>query len=274
MKSSTLNLVIFICLVILPLASGLVFAILYSFGLFGALSLGFTFEYWYKLLYDQTVWSSLLLSLTVALVSICIAVFIALMLSLYYRDYKISRSKIIFYLPLILPPIILSFWTFSFLGNSGIVSRICFNLGLISDIDSFPSLINDSYYLGVILSMIFSTFPVFTLLFLSFYESENIKSYERLAFTLGGTASQLKRKVAIPILLHRARPNIILYFIFLFGAFELPLILGRQSPRMISVLIHSKFNKFNIYELPEAYALSLIYASVVVFTIILLFNKK
>ena len=52
-------------------------------------------------------------------------------------------------------------------------------------------------------------------------------------------------------------------FVFLFGAYEVPLLLGMQSPRMISVLIAHKFRKFDLADIPQAYVLTVLYALVV-----------
>jgi len=56
-----------------------------------------------------------------------------------------------------------------------------------------------------------------------------------------------------------------LYGLFLVGAYEVPLLLGRQSPRMLSVLIAQKFRRFDLLELPQAYVLTCLYAIIVVF---------
>jgi putative spermidine/putrescine transport system permease protein len=79
--------------------------------------------------------------------------------------------------------------------------------------------------------------------------------------------------VATPVLLRRALPNLGLSGIFLFGAYEAPLLLGRQSPRMISVLIAQKFRKFNLADVPQAYALTLLYAGVVGLAAWWIFNR-
>ncbi len=275
MKFKTLNIAFFIAFAVLPLAAGLVFAGLYSLGLIGALNQGFTSEHWYKILMDNALWSSLFLSASISVFSILISVSLALFLTVKYGDiFKRRTHHFLLYVPLSMPPIIVAFWTFQLLSNSGILARICYKIGLISNIDTFPTLINDPLYFGVIVAMVLATFPVFTLLFLSFYASENIEIFNQLGQTLGATTGQIRRKIIIPILLRKAQPNIILYSLFLFGAFESPLLLGRQSPRMVSVLIHSKFNKFNLLDLPQAYVLTVIYASIVLITVFLSLRKK
>ncbi len=275
MSLKTLSVTLFFTFAVLPLSAGLVFAASYSVGIMGALNHGFTMEYWYKTLTDNSLWSSLILSALIALIATLISVSMALGLTILGGDvFKNRHTHFLLYLPLSMPPIIVAFWTFQAFSNAGILARVCYNIGLIKSIETFPSLINDAHYFGVVTAMVLSTFPIFTLLFLSFYATENIVAYQELATTLGATTQQNRSKVIIPILLKKARPNIILYGIFLFGAFELPLLLGRQSPRMISVRIHTQFNKFSLSDLPQAYVLTVIYACIVLITVILLFRKK
>ena len=275
MRLATLNIALFIAFAVLPLAAGLVFAVLYSVGLIGALNQGFTLIHWHKILIDNVLWASLFLSALISILSVSISVSLALLLTVKYGDiFKRRSTHFLMYVPLSMPPIIVAFWTFQMLSNSGILGRMCYKIGLISNSDAFPTFINDSLHFGVIVGMVLATFPVFTLLFLSFYASENLPVFHQLGQTLGATTGQIRRKIIIPILLRKARPNIILYSLFLFGAFELPLLLGRQSPRMVSVLIHSKFSKFNLLDLPQAYVLTVIYAAIVLTTVFLSLRKK
>ena len=181
----------------------------------------------------------------------------------------------IFYLPLSIPPIIAAFLTFQFLGNSGMVSRIFHKIGWIENAESFPELVNDALYIGVVVTQVFMTFPFLTLLFLNLRKTFKINELSQLSKTLGATERQIQRRVTIPILLQKARPNIVLLFIVLMSSYEIPLLLGRQSPMMLSVLIGQKFRKFNLLDIPQAYAMTVIYA-VLVMGLVALFlkNKK
>jgi putative spermidine/putrescine transport system permease protein len=78
-----------------------------------------------------------------------------------------------------------------------------------------------------------------------------------LASTLGASRRQGLLRVTLPILLHAAAPSLVLLFILVMGSFEVPLLLGRQSPQMFSVLTYRKYGLFDISQKPEAYILSL-----------------
>ena len=54
-----------------------------------------------------------------------------------------------------------------------------------------------------------------------------------------------------------------LFFIYVMGAYEIPLLLGRQSPQMLSVLAMRKYARFDITQKPEAFAIAFLYAVLV-----------
>ena len=58
-------------------------------------------------------------------------------------------------------------------------------------------------------------------------------------------------------------PNTVLFFIYVMGAYEIPLMLGRQSPQMLSVLAMRKYARFDITQKPEAFVIAICYAVLV-----------
>jgi putative spermidine/putrescine transport system permease protein len=78
----------------------------------------------------------------------------------------------------------------------------------------------------------------------------------------------------IPILLQNALPNLLLFFIFLMSSYEIPLLLGRQSPMMLSVLISQKFRKFDLADVPQAYVMTVIYAVLVMFLVVFIVKNQ
>ncbi|MFN4254374.1 MAG: ABC transporter permease subunit [Saprospiraceae bacterium] len=255
---------VFLALAVLPLAAGLGWASLYSLGLVGGLSAGFTLENWRHTLSDGTFGASLGLSAAVAAVVVGLSAGLAMGLFLALKN-EISGPKTRFWLhlPLVLPPMVLAFLGFQWLSGSGMATRFLMKIGLVAGIESAPELIHDRMHFGVVAVLVFGLFPLFLLLFSTFYASENLENLSQLARTLGASRGQVGRRVVVPVLLRRAFPNLVLAFIVAFGAFEVPFLLGRQSPQMVSVFIAQKFKRFNLLELPEAYVAAVVYAVVV-----------
>ncbi|MEO6758475.1 MAG: ABC transporter permease [Saprospiraceae bacterium] len=273
MSKSFTSITLFLAFAILPLTAGLVYALLYSLGIVGALSQGFSGAAWRVIWADPTFLSSLAVSALVAATSVLLATFIALgLLSAMGTLLERPRVRFLLHFPLAIPPIIAAFLSFQWFGSSGMLARVAGQLGWIQRADDFPPLINDPYYLGVGITMLLLTFPFLLLLFLNYYQSARLEQFSQLAATRGASPAYIRAQVVRPILLRRAFPTLLLYGVFLFGSYEVPLLLGRQSPAMISIFISQKFGRFNLNDLPVAYAATVIYA-LVVFLIIFVFLR-
>ncbi len=237
----------------LPLA-GLLNALGYSVGLTGPLATGFTGQYWQQLPTEPSLLVSLAFSLYVAIVSVGGAVAIALALVLGRQTMLRHRPfPILLYLPLLLPSLVVAFYLFQLLSGSGWLSRMTFALGLTRAPDDFPELIGDAAGLGIILAQVVLAFPFFTLLFQSLYADARLDELRSLTRTLGASVGQFNRRVAAPILLRRAAPTLVLYGVAVLGAYDIPLLLGRNYPQMLSVFITTRLQRFDLTDLPMGY---------------------
>ena len=278
MLSKKFNSLIYALLVlfaVLPLVAGLGFAVLYSVGLVGVLNNGFTGEHWMKIFGEGNVLQSFLYSAAIAVVSLLISVSLALPVSLrHHQSFRKGLLSYLIYMPLAFPGIVAAFFFFQFLTKSGVISRLLYQLRIISSIDQFPDLINDTFGIGMITAHVFLSFPFFVLLFVNIIKTERIVEYQQLASTFAATKWQSLFRVSIPMLLQKALPNIILYFIFIFGAFEVPLLLGRSNPEMVSVLAVRKLQRFNLLDIPQGYAIAVLYTIFVFILLVFLFKVK
>ena len=119
-------------------------------------------------------------------------------------------------------------------------------MGLIDRASQFPDLVNDPYAIGIVLAFVTMVLPFFVLLFAQVYKNENIAALGALARSLGAGKGQVLRKVSLPLLLRKTRTLVGLYFVFLLGAYEVPLLLGRESPQMLSVLIIRELRQYDL----------------------------
>src|SRR5262249_3741758 len=147
-------------------------------------------------------------------------------------------------------------------------------IGWVSALQQFPDLVNDRFGIGIIATHVMMSLPFFAIFLSNLYDSEKIEEFQRVARTLGANSTQANLKVAIPILFRRAFPTIVLYFFFVFGSYEIPLLLGQQFPQMISVLMIRKLQRFNLLDIPTVYTLAIIYLVLAIAVIFLLFRKK
>jgi putative spermidine/putrescine transport system permease protein len=130
---------------------------------------------------------------------------------------------------------------------------------MIESPSGFPALVQDDYSLGLIAALAAVSAPIMTLFLLRVWTVAGIDRRCALAEALGATRMQARLRVALPMLWRRARPLVALAFLGNLGAFELPLMLGRQSPEMVSVVIQRRFTHFDPAQRPQAFALAIVY---------------
>ena len=264
---------LFVIIGCVPFLAAFIYALLYSFGVVGIVNTGFTTEFWTEVLGTGRLYTSFLYSAAIAAVSVLISVGIALAFTLSFH-HKLEKPGISFlmYLPLAIPGIVAAFFALQVISNTGFFSRIFYQLGIIENAQEFPSLVNDSYAIGIILSFIAIVTPFFILLFNNVYKNEKIEKISELSHSLGASTFQTVFRVSIPMLLRKTGTLISLYFLFLFGAYEVPLILGKESPQMLSVLIVREIRQYDLTHTPEGYVIAVIYTVIVSVTVAVIFS--
>lgn len=270
-----IGLIFFGLIGILPFALALGYALLYSFGVVGIINEGFTLKFWKEILINGEFIQSFGFSALVAFIAVVLSVSSALWLTIQYKN-DLNKRFLSFaiYLPLAVPGIVSAFFTLQLFTKSGFFSRIAYQLGIIHSIQEFPSLVNDPLAIGIILTFISLVLPFFLLLFLNIYKNERVEELVSLATSLGATRKQAIRSVSIPILLRKSWKLIALYFIFLLGSYEVPLILGRESPQMLSVLVVRELKQFDLTKISEGYVVAVIYTVIVSVAAVILFSKR
>ncbi|MCX2740319.1 ABC transporter permease subunit [Pontibacter anaerobius] len=248
---------VFLLLAVLPVVGGLLYGLAYSLGLAGALSSGFTLQHWQDVLASGAFLHALAYSVYIALSAILVATSAALFLTLYFKkSLRQGAMSYLLYLPLTIPALVMGFLVFQLLTKSGLASRVVFGLGWIADLQDFPSLVHDSWGFGIILAHVLMAVPFLTLLFHAIYREQNLDQLQQVSENLGAGQSHFVRRIAIPTILTTAAPNLLLYFIFVLGSYEVPLLIGSQQHQMVSVLAVQKFHRFNLLDIPQGYAIS------------------
>jgi len=274
-KSSILGITFFVLIGVVPFIAAFIYALGYSFGLLGVLNNGFTTRFWQSVFESGEFLKSFGYSAAIAIISLALSIGGALWVTLKFRR-ELDKKFLSFmmYLPLAIPGVVAGFFMIQLFSKGGFFARVAFQMGLIEKTSQFPDLVNDSLAFGIIVTFITMLIPFFTLLFLNVYKNERIEELSILAHALGANANQVTRRVFLPIVLKKTWVLIALYFIFLLGAYEVPLILGQESPQMLSVLIIRETRQFDLSKISEGYVVAVIYTIVVSITAILLFLPK
>jgi putative spermidine/putrescine transport system permease protein len=274
-KRPAAALVVLVALTALPLGLGVGYAAGYSLGLFDLVNPGLTLRHWSRTLGAGEVPVSFAYSLYVASVTMAITVGLSLGLVVGLGP-RGRRGPLpgIMHLPLAIPALVAGFYFFQLLSKSGLLSRVAYRLGLVPSLDAFPDLVQEPYGIGLIAAHAFLATPFFTLHFRNLYVHERADALGQAARTLGASAWQSVWRVVVPLLLKRASATLLLYFVFVLGSYEIPLLLGTQSPQMVSVLTVRKLRGYSLADYPEGYVVATLYAGLVLGLVPLLLRNS
>lgn len=148
------------------------------------------------------------------------------------------------------------------LAQSGLLARVAALLGLITMPAQFPVLIRDRFGIGIILDYVSKETPFLVLILLGILRSQP-EAYGVVAENLGATRWQRLRYVTLPLVLPGLSAGALLVFAYVFGAYEVPAVLGVRYPQMLSVLALEFFANPDLHSRAEGMAISVIMAVVV-----------
>ena len=219
----------------------------------------FTLRHYAALSGDGEVYASLWLTLKLATVATVISAVCALALALGLREFaRRSRAvNLLLQIPLAAPHLAMAGALITVIAPSGLLARMFYAAGLIQQPADFPALINDRYGAGIVLSYVLKEAPFIALMTLALLARLG-DEYEQAARSLGASAWQRFRYVTLPLVAPAVVSSSLIVFAFIFGAFEIPFILGRPYPAMLSVLAQQRYLDVNLTARPGAIALAVI----------------
>lgn len=146
-------------------------------------------------------------------------------------------------------------------AQSGLLARIAAALGLIDAPAQFPVIVRDRYGLGIIVHYVSKELPFLLLIMLAVLRTQG-SQYDLVAENLGATPWQRVRYVLLPLLFPALGAGAALVFAFIFGAYEVPALLGVRYPRTLAVLALEFFVNPDLNRRAEGMAVSLIISAV------------
>jgi len=237
-------------------AGGLSLAVMQSLGIgLPFPSKGDMFDAYARLLEPHYL-NSFLLSLRVGALSATLSVTIGTLLAigLWRLPVAMQQGGVLYKIPLILPHIAVAFITLVFWTQSGIFASLAHQLGAISTPEEFPSILYDGHGTGMVLSYVYKEIPF--VLLMSYASLKRLDS--RLidtAIMLGGTRWMILRSIILPHLYPVMNTTFIILFLFAFGSFEVPFLLGGSRPGMLSIEAYNLYFRRDIVNRPAAMAI-------------------
>ena len=224
-----------------------------------------TLRHYLDILTDTDFYISLALTLYIAFASTFLATILALVAAMILRrSFRGSRFvTTIYQLPLPVPHLVVAAGIVMLLTQSGIIARMAYAVGLISQPADFPALVFDRNYIGVILVYTWKEAPFIGLVVLAVLKGVGLE-YEEAAQTLGAGPWQRFRYILLPLVMPGIVSTSIIVFAFLFGSFEIPLLLGVRYPNTLPVAAYRAYIDPDLAQRPEAMAMGIIITVIVV----------
>ena len=250
-------------LVLLGLFAGGVFlAVVQSTGFFAPIGEHtFTLTHYSAMLLNREFQLSLFLTITVAAISTVLsaAAGVGLALSVRRLTGRWPLLNALVQVPIAVPHIVMAVLLLNVISQSGLVARIAYAAGLLATPNEFPVLVNDRYSIGIVAAYVLKESPFIAVVALAMLARIG-GEYEALAATLGASRWQRFRYVTFPMLAPAVVSSSVIVFAFIFGAFEVPFLLGRPYPSMLGVVAQRRFTSIDLTERPDAIALSVLMA--------------
>ena len=219
--------------------------------------------------YAEQFWTGLMLSLWVSLASTTISAVLAVGAALLIRRTSWGRKLAVFLFQfnLPIPHIVAAIGVLFLLSQSGLLSRLGAQIGLLDAPSDFPILLRDRYGIGTIISYVWKEVPFIGIIVLAVLQSVG-ENYEDSARNLGANGWQRFRHVVLPLISPALLSTSIIVFAFIFGAYEVPEILGVRYPRVLPVMAVRFFLNADLNARVEANALSVTITAIVVALVI------
>lgn len=217
-----------------------------------------TFAFYSELLQSETFLTSLKFTFWITLLSTFLSLVIGLLLTrLLYRLFQNSFAKILVWIPILIPHFVAGYLIYLFLSQSGLLSSLLFQIGIIEDRSAFPVVVQDTRGIGIILTYIWKEVPFVILMLLPIYYEIDHR-YKEVVKTLGGSRWDEFKTVEWPWLLPVLVEVAIILIAFVSTAFEVPYLLGVTRPEMLPVRAFEWFYDGDWSKRPLAFAAMII----------------
>lgn len=195
---------------------------------------------------------SLWIGLVSASVSVIAGMFLALLI--WKTSSRVKKYTVVYKVPLILPHITVAFIVLIIFSQSGLLASLAYQVGLISEPGEFPNLFYNKTGTGIILSYIWKEVPFAALMILSVLQKLDIR-YIQTGTMLGAGIFQNLRRLILPHIAPAVHTTFIILFLYSFGAFDIPFLVGESSPQMLSITVFNLYFRSQLSYRPQAMAI-------------------
>jgi len=221
------------------------------------------------LLDDVEVRRSLVLTFRIALLSTLVSAVLAVGAALLLRGTRRGRraALLVFQLNLPVPHLVGAAAMLLLLGQSGLVSRLLFAVGLVDAPAAAPVLTNDAVGWAIMAEYVWKEVPFIGVVVLAAL-SGGVSDLEDAARSLGAGAWSRFRFVVLPHITPAVVSTSIIVFAFTFGSYEVPLLLGQPFPATLPVVAYQAYADTDLTARPRAMAIAVLITFLVVLVVL------
>lgn len=227
-------------------------------------------HYYTVLLSDPWFISSFFFSLKVGFISavLSIALGVPLAYGIWRAHPVVQKAAILYKIPIVLPHIVVAFVAFVLLTPSGLVSSFLKTIGVLASQESFPRLIYSRTGFGLVAAYVYKEMPFVMLLVFGVLQRIP-EQMIRTAQMLGAGSLGVFTRIVLPQLVPIIHTSFIILFLYSFGAFDIPFLIGSSRPQMLSVFVFDRYFRGDLADRPTAMAtLVLMFLFAAVFVVI------
>lgn len=158
-------------------------------------------------------------------------------------------------LPILVPHAVVAVFVIQILSQTGLIARVGYALGLLEDYNAFPQLLYTPGYWGTILAYLWKETP-FVAYFVLAFMSGISDTLGEAAENLGASPVRGFWEVTLPLSIPVISRAFLIIFIFAFGGYELPLLLGSTLPKALTVQTHLVYMSPDLLQRPLAMAMN------------------
>ncbi len=165
-----------------------------------------------------------------------------------------KRMSGVYRMTLILPHSAIGFIILVFCSRTGLLASLAHALGMIVSPEEFPDILYGRYGLGVIAAYTYKGIPFAILMVLGL-----LAGFDRRLFTcarmLGGGRVRIFFRILLPAIAPAMHSVFIILFLYAFGAFDIPYLLGASRPGMLSIEVYNLYFNRDLVNRPLAMAI-------------------
>ncbi len=158
-------------------------------------------------------------------------------------------------LPILVPHTVVAVFMVAIFAQTGLIARLAFALGMVSDYTEFPAILYGTGYAGTIIAYIWKEAPFIAYFTMALMSSVN-ETLGEAAENLGASPIKSFFHITLPLSIPAIAKGFIIIFIFAFGGYELPMILGATIPKAFPVYTYIDFIKPDFKLRPYAMAMN------------------